>query len=109
VRAFYRRSLYDNVLRERSQSQQITAALKVGSSGPYQDVIDLSAEHEALSHPGLSDGSLNHVKSWAGKGPVSEGVNNYALWRKKGALNLPVHASDPEGFPTDFATFEPKS
>jgi len=77
--------------------------------GKDQDVIDLPPEHEALLHYGLGDGFLEHVKGMFGGGTVGEGVHNYALWRKQGARALPVHAQTPEGFPTDFATFEPQS
>jgi len=108
VRAFYRRSYYGDVLRNKSQSGEISAALRAKRGDGKQAVIDLSTSHEALFHKGLANGFIEYIKDFIGKGTVAEGVNNYALWRKQGALTLPTHASDPGGFPPDFATFEPK-
>jgi len=109
VRAFYRRTFYGRVLRDKSQDDVIRKALKRGIDNKSQTVIDLLYEHEALPHPGLGAGwefKYNIIPKK--KGPEGEGTANYALWRKHGARELPTYADSPD-FDTTFAIFRPKS
>jgi|GEM_PF-1587943 len=109
VKAFYRRTLYSYVLREPSISTEIAKVVKKERNlFKLQETIDISAEHEALLHHGLGDELLDYLKVAIFKGEVSEGVSSYALWRKHGALELPINGSTPSKFPSDFVTFKPK-
>jgi hypothetical protein len=98
VHAFLKRSNYGEVLREKSDSDGISAALRKGRETMDGSIIDISKEHQALPHPGLADKS----------GPKKEGTNGYALWRKAGGIRLPRTGDTPKGLSDGMHVFTPK-
>jgi hypothetical protein len=100
VYAFLRRTYYGNIIRNRSDSEAISKALKKARKNRDGEVIDIPPEHEALPHEGLAD-------SWHGlSGPEREGADGYALWGKKGGLGLPSAADSPKGLPKEMQIFK---
>jgi hypothetical protein len=100
VHAFLRRSFYGNVLREKKDSSVIATALKEARKTQEGKVIQISAEHEALPHPGLASGWFS--------GARREGTSEYALWRKAGGIRLPGPADTPEGLSAGMHVFLPE-
>lgn len=102
--AYLRRTDYSNVLRSPPDSKRLSDLLNTSRSTAEGQVIDLPPEHEALPHAGLL--------SWWGVvtgGAAREGTKDYALWRKKGGLSLPVAATSPKGLPDDMRAFRPNN
>lgn len=99
VHAFLRRSHYGEVIRIRSESATISSTLKTARATQEGAVIDIPPEHEALPHPGLAS-SWNPLSS-----AKREGTVDYALWRKRGGLSLPVAGDSPSGLPTEMRVF----
>lgn len=100
VHAFLRRTFYGNVLRDRAQSSEIASTLKAARKSQDGQLIEISAEHQGLPHPGLADGFFN--------GASSEGTDNYALWRKQGGRGLPEAADTPKGLSSGMKLFKPR-
>lgn len=100
VHAFLSRSDYGSVLREKSDSKRIAKAMREGRKTRNGKVIDIPPDHEGLPHPGLAKG-----------GPFSstdeEGTDEYALWRKKGAIRMPQAGSTPTGLSKMMRRFTP--
>lgn len=108
VHAFLRRTNYGAVLRERSDSLRISAALRAGRQAHGDlGVINIPPEHEALPHPGLANSGFD-IGPFE-RGPVGEGTDNFALWRKMGGLNLPVAGDTPTGLSASMRRFVPNS
>ena len=102
VHAFLKRSFYGDVLREKAQSITISSILKKEREKKDGQLSKIPPDHEALPHEGLA-------ASWNPfSGPKREGTDNYALWRKKGGLKLPVSADTPSGLPSGMRVFHPK-
>lgn len=101
VRAFYRRTFYGNVLRPASESSAISKALVTARETQEGQIIDILESYEGLPHPGLGSGF------WGLYGASAEGTDDYALWRKQGALSLPEEDSTPADQPSGFAVFYP--
>lgn len=116
--AFLRRTNYGAVLREQSDSAQISATLRAGRQVHGDlDVIDIPPEHEALPHPGLANSGFDIGPFERGpisigpfeSGPIAEGTDNFALWRKAGGLDLPVAGDTPTGLSAPMRRFRPNS
>lgn len=108
VHAFLRRTNYGAVLRERSDSTRISATLRAGRQAHGDlDVIDIPPEHEALPHPGLANSGFDIGPFESG--PIGEGTDNFALWRKAGGLDLPVAGDTPTGLSAPMRRFRPNS
>lgn len=90
VRAFLTKSFYGNVLRASSDSKRIADALKAARIEKEGSVIQIPPDHEALPHAGLSEGGILSRTD-------EEGTNDYALWRKRGAIDWPESADEPAG------------
>ncbi|SFI47098.1 hypothetical protein [Jannaschia pohangensis] len=103
VRAYKRRTNYGSCIRLRSEHERLATDLKAARVGKEGQRIPLPPDHEAYPHPGLSDGFWPGIED----GGQSEGINNYALWRKNGARALPVEGTSPAGQPTGFFTLTP--
>lgn len=101
VYAFISRSSYGNVLRDPAYSDNIVSALKSQREGRETQVINLSEHHEALPHPGLAE----HGTRWTG--PIGEGTNGFALWRKEGARAMPIAGDTPSGLSRKLIEFKP--
>ena len=101
VRAYHRRTDYGEVLRARSKSSAISAALGKGRASNEGSIIDIPPDHQGLPHAGLAE-------TWHGwSGAEGEGTAGYALWRINGARQLPQQGSSPESEPTGFARIRP--
>jgi len=100
VHAFLRRSFYGEVLRKKTDSKSIGAAVKAARATHNGQVIEIPPEHQAFPHPGLADGWFN--------GARTEGTSEYALWRKAGGLVLPTAAETPSGLTEGMCVFKPK-
>jgi len=106
VWAFLTRTLFSELLRapgspaEGGESDHIVETLKTGRKTHEGQLIDLPPRHEALPHPGLGDG-------WGFSGPSKEGTDNYALWRKNGAIKMPYAADSPTGLSKSMRRFSP--
>lgn len=111
VHAYLRRTFYGSVLREKSQSDAIVSSLKAARERQGNDllVVAISAEHEALPHPGLADSGSSGIFGIGATGPIGEGTDNYALWRHGGGRMLPVAADTPKGLPAEMRVFKPKT
>jgi hypothetical protein len=107
VHAFLRRSDYAAIIRNKADSETIVSTLKESRKTKDGQLIDIPPSHEALPHEGLAN---RHGKYGVGLfgGPLSEGTDNYALWRKEGGMSLPVAADSPAGLPTEMRVFKPK-
>jgi len=105
VHAFITRSFYRYVLRDPSQSDDIAKKLKSERVGHETEVINLSDEHEALPHKGLAE--IGGGIFWD-SGPVGEGTNGFALWRKDGARVMPVSHHTPTGLTQKMVEFKPQ-
>lgn len=103
VRAYHRRTFYGNVMRQKSESAAIATALRTARETQEGRVIDLPPSHEAFPHDGLGSGMFG---LW---GASAEGTDDYALWRKGGAVELPSQAASPKDQPSGFATLRPVS
>lgn len=100
VYAFYTRSFYGNVLRKKSDSDKISNALKTARETQDGEIIEIPPEHEGIPHPDLDNGFL--------AGSKDEGTNEYALWRKQGAIAMPVSDTTPAGLTKGLQLFKPK-
>ncbi len=98
VHAFLRRTNYRQVLRDPADSEMIASTLKTARESAEGEIIQIPPEHEALPHEDLSDT----------RGGRSEGVNDYALWRKGGGRELPMAGDTPEGLSTNMRVFTPR-
>lgn len=112
VYSFLRRTFYGNVLRDPSMSDAISSTLRQGrASSGNAAVIDIPPEHEGLPHLGLANrwGRIpkTSIPTPRVGGPLGEGTDNYALWRKRGGLGLPSAAESPAGVGTDMRVFKP--
>lgn len=107
VKAFYRRTFYGNVMRDKSDSATISQQVKMQRKINTGKALMLSETFEAFPHSGLGVNSwTDTMKGWIGRGLRGEGVHEYALWRIGGAQSLPTYADSPN-FPKTFATFKP--
>ena len=104
VHAFLKRTFYGDVLRERSDSSRISSALRSARATQEGSVIQIPPDHEALPHPGLA----NRGSSFFGTGPIGEGTNAYALWRKAGGIRLPSTGDTPSGLSSGMHRFTPQ-
>ncbi len=106
VHAFYKRTFFRYTLRKPEDSAEIAKSLKAKRQGNEGKVIAISSEHEALPHKGLADSGwdIGPLET----GPIGEGTNDYALWRKRGARALPIVADSPAGLPDRMNIFKPK-
>ncbi len=112
VHAFLRRSFYGDVLRDKSQSDNIVKALVEGrEAGGDAAVIPIPPEHEGLPHAGLANrwGRVVYgtIPTPGIGGPLGEGTDNFALWRKKGGRTLPTAGDSPTGLGSDMRVFRP--
>lgn len=99
VYAYLTRTWYGDVLRLESDSERISVALKKARK-TQSGVIAIPQEHECLPHKGLANkGSWLH-------GPIKEGTNEYALWRKKGARIMPYGHTTPKGLSKHMVCFK---
>jgi hypothetical protein len=98
VDAFLRRTFYGDVLREKSDSPRIAAALKTARITDEGKIIEIPPEHEGLPHPGLADR----------RAAKKEGTNEYALWRRGGGRELPRAADTPKGVSALMRSFTPR-
>ena len=101
MQAYYRRSFYELCLRDPADSDRITVTLRAGRETQEGQKIDIPPDHEAFPHPGLGGG----FGGWYGAS--AEGTKDYALWRKAGAIALPITGSTPPEQPTGFITHRP--
>ncbi|AKT37527.1 hypothetical protein [Chondromyces crocatus] len=104
VFAYLKRTFYGNVLRDPSDSEKISSALKEARKTQEGSIIDIPDEHEALPHPGLAAGGVFGF----GSATVKEGTNGYALWRKGGGRTLPTAAETPKGLSGNLREFKPR-
>lgn len=95
VRAFYRRSFYELCLRDPSDSDRIATILREHRETQEGQKIDIPPDHEAFPHPGLG----TNIPFTRGR---AEGTRNYALWRKGGAIGLPITGNTPAEQPWGF-------
>ncbi len=100
VRAFYRKTFYGNCLRDPSDTDRITAIMREQRETRDGQKIDIPPEHEAFPHPG------GFVANMMSRSSREEGTDNYALWRKLGAIALPVTGNDPPQQPSGMAEFQ---
>ncbi|MDY6993453.1 MAG: hypothetical protein SVR94_12750, partial [Pseudomonadota bacterium] len=100
VYAFLTRTYYGNVLREKSDSERISSALKKARQTRDGEIIDIPPEHEGLPHPGLYEGG------WFSS-TDEEGTDEYALWRKQGAIRMPSAGDTPKGLSKSMRRFTP--
>ena len=100
VHAYLSRSDYGNVLREKSNSKRIAEAMKKGRETRNGKVIDIQPDHEGLPHPGLAKGGIFSRTD-------EEGTDEYALWRKQGAIRMPHAHSTPKGLNKMMREFTP--
>ncbi len=100
VHAYLTRTLFRNIIREPSQSKHIASTLKSKRKTQNGKVIQIPPEHEALPHPGL-DYTFSRSQ-------IKEGVNEYSLWRKEGAIKMPYAASSPAGLSKLMRKFIPR-
>lgn len=105
VMAYLTRTYYGEVLRNRADSATISATLRAKRLDQEHSVIDLSAEHEALPHPGLGENLLGLL----GLGPRGEGTNGFSLWRKAAARQLPGPGETPAGLSRAMIAFTPRT
>ena len=102
VYAFMTRSFYGHIIRNKPDSNAISSRLKELRTNLGSNVVHkLSAEHEALPHPGLADAFYN-------RSAKDEGTNGYSLWRNKGGIGLPYSFITPKGLPHGLIEFKPK-
>lgn len=121
VHAFYVRSFYGDIIRQKSKkvnnipiSQIITNSLVTKKElipnssiiNLYDGATEALRPFEALKHRGLAESGFNilGIKS----GAVGEGTNGYSLWRKTGGRALPVGATDIDGLPRSMQVFNKK-
>ena len=100
VHAYLPRTDYGNVLREKSDSKRIAEAMKKGRQTRNGKVIDIQPNHEGLPHPGLAEGGIFSRTD-------EEGTDEYALWRKQGAIRMPHAHSTPKGLNKMMREFTP--
>ena len=104
VHAYYKRTSYAEIIRNKSESSSIVALLKEKRQN-FSDsaILDLSNNYQALKHDGLAENGIPFVS-----GARGEGTNGYALWRNNGGQNLPTAAGTPAGLPSHMAIFRKK-
>ncbi len=103
IHAYFRRSFYELCLRDPIDSDPISATLRKARKTQEGQKIDIPTDHEAFPHPGLGGGVGG---LW---GASAEGTKDYALWRKAGAIGLPITGDTPPNQPTGFRTFIPST
>jgi hypothetical protein len=96
VYAYLSRTFYGNCLVAESDYDALASALNSARGSAAGGVVDLPPDHEALPHSGI--GGLRAM--WAG-------TDDYALWRKKGALAMPVGHDTPTGLSQTIRRFRP--
>lgn len=114
--AFYKRSLYRNILFIPKESSSISKELRTKRSNNGDlSSFNLLTNYEALKHVGLghtivikSPIKMPNFFDLIPGGNVGEGVEDYSLWRKGGGMNLPSTAETPLGLPTGIHIFKPK-
>lgn len=95
VHAFYKRTFYGNVLRNKSDDTLIVRSLnQKKSQNPNAQILVLTNDYEAIKHDGLG-----------GLGALREGTKGYALWRRGGGRVLPTAADTPRGLPDNMMVF----
>ncbi len=105
--AFYKRTLYSNILNPKSDADKLSEELKNKRSTRSDNIISILENYEALAHSDLGE-SYKNMWGLAPRGAVSEGTNGYALWRKGGGLKVPIAANTPTGLPASITKFTPK-
>lgn len=101
VRAYHRRTNYGEVLRNKSDSENITTTLVAERERNEGSIIEIPPNHQGLPHSGLAE-------TWHGySGAEREGTAGYALWRKGGARALPKEDPSPKDEPSGFARIRP--
>lgn len=96
VLAYLRRTDYAGCTVPAGGYDALAKAVKDGRDAAAGGVIDLPPDHQALPHPGIN-----------GFRTRLEGTQGYALWRKQGAIALPVAAATPTGLSPDMRRFRP--
>ena len=100
VYAYLTRTLFREIIREPDKSTYISETLKYARQTEEGKVIQIPPEHEGLPHKGLA----KYIFSGAA---VKEGTNEYALWRKEGAIKMPYGADSPTGLSKAMRCFTP--
>jgi len=110
VYAFLTRSYYGEVLRDKGDSDRISHAVKEARKTRDGKVIEIPPDHQALPHPGLDGTFPQEVSNFFGhaSGPCKDGADEYALWRKRGAISMPVSDDTPKGLTPGLWLFEAK-
>ncbi|MGP9513952.1 MULTISPECIES: hypothetical protein [unclassified Psychrobacter] len=104
VHAYYKRTSYANVIRNRSESESIVASLQEKrEEEPQKSILNLSQTYQALKHDGLAETGILFLTGGRG-----EGTNGYALWRNAGGQALPTAAESPTGLPSNMEIFRKK-
>ncbi|SJN21286.1 hypothetical protein [Psychrobacter sp. JB385] len=105
--AFYKRTLYSNILNPKSDANKISEDLRNKRATNKDNIISILENYEALTHTDLGE-SYKNIWGLAPRGAVAEGTNGYSLWRKGGGLRMPIAAETPTGLPTSMTKFTPK-
>jgi hypothetical protein len=100
VHAFLTRTDFEFGLRIKSDSKRISDTLKLARETQDGKVIEIPPEHEAFPHSFLQ---------FLSRAAAKEGTRGYALWRKEGAMAMPVAGSTPTGLSTTMRVFTPPS
>lgn len=113
VHAFLTRTLFRNCIRNPSDSDSIATNMQEKRVESEGEVISISDEHEGLPHAG--QGTRHHISGYGktdvpfvSTGQEKEGTSEYSLWRKSGALFLPVGGDTPAGLPNTMQIFNPE-
>jgi hypothetical protein len=86
VFAYLTRTFYGDCLVAPADFDDLASALNDARDAAGGGVVDLPPDHEALPHAGLGE--------WRAR---LDGTKDYALWRKRGALAMPVGHDTPKG------------
>lgn len=96
VFAYLTRTYYGDCLVSAGGFDALAKALSNARGAAAGGVVDLPPEHQGLPHPGIGG-----VKArW-------EGTHDYVLWRKLGALAMPVGHDTPKGLSQSIRRFRP--
>jgi len=87
VRAFRRLANDRDVMPQHAKSADIAATLVAARTTRVARRIDLPPDHEAFPTPGPGSGMIGP------RGASAEGSEDYAQWRKAGAIELPAGGS----------------
>lgn len=79
--AFYKCTLYSNILNPKSDADKISEDLRNKRATNKDNIISILENYEALSHADLGE-SYKNIWGLAPRGAVAEGTNGYSLWRK---------------------------